>query len=118
MNRADELEINATYNKKWVRKMWEEGFKELNDFCEWLELSPNVVNKLLKEMNLWLSDPRCSICRYRTHDRRQCLKNPDLDEEDLEGIRLTLELRRMKKYRHCNNRLTHESKGLCLDPSD
>ena len=75
------------YIRMYVRQMWAEGFKEVEEFSHWLELPPDDVFRLLREENLSLSDFRCSICRYRTHNRGACPENPYLSPEARRELR-------------------------------
>ena len=75
------------YNRKWIRRMWEEGFQEVGEFSDWLELHPDLVIRLLREMGLSLNHYRCSICRRRGHNRGSCPDNPYLPPEVLSELR-------------------------------
>ncbi|MBR50145.1 MAG: hypothetical protein CMA83_01005, partial [Euryarchaeota archaeon] len=40
------------YERWYIRRMWEDGHKEVEDFSAWLDLPPDVVNRHLREMGL------------------------------------------------------------------
>ena len=65
---------NDGYNKHWIHRYWSEGLgMEVMSFG--LEIHPDEVQRLMKEMGLRFSDRRCGICGFRTHNKPNCPTN-------------------------------------------
>ena len=69
---------NDEYNKRWIWRRWIEGSKDLNEISDFIDIHPDEVLRLMEEMEISFSDKRCSICRFRSHDKSQCPSNPSL----------------------------------------
>ena len=69
-NRASD---NDEYNSHWIRKYWEEGLDYVA-MSDHLEIHPDEVFRLMKVMELRPNAPKCSVCGYRGHNKRNCPK--------------------------------------------
>ena len=69
---------NDEYNKRWIWRRWIEGSKDVNEISDFIDIHPDEVLRLMKEMKISFSDKRCSICRFRSHNISNCPRNPSL----------------------------------------
>jgi len=63
---------NMDYDKFWIRKYWIEGVMDIESIAVPLMMPIEIINSLMASMGLSFSAPKCSICRYRDHNRGNC----------------------------------------------
>ena len=79
---SDRGSDNDEYNKRWIWRRWIEGSKDVNEISDLLDLHPDEVLRLMDSLEISFSDRRCSICRFRSHVKPGCPKNPFLTPEE------------------------------------
>ena len=73
---------NDEYNKRWIWRRWIEGSKDVNEISDFIDLHPDEILRLMSSLEISFSDRRCSICRFRSHVKPGCPKNPFLTSEE------------------------------------
>ena len=64
---------NMDHDKFWIRKFWIEGVMDIESIAVPLMMPIEIINSLMASMGLSFSAPKCSICKYRDHNRSNCI---------------------------------------------